>query len=90
MTSSLIGQQLVAFLAAALKAAHCVSTHMITPPIVKTALINVCEQKNHPEEWIHQVNDQKENYEKREDLRFSGHLGAVDKAVNTTLAHFSC
>lgn len=45
MTSPLIGQQLVAFLAAALKAAHCVSTHMITPPIVETALVNVWEQK---------------------------------------------
>lgn len=45
LTRSLVGQQLVAFLAAALKAAHCVSTHVIAPPIVKTALINVCEQK---------------------------------------------
>lgn len=41
LTSSLIGQQLVAFLAAALKAAHCVSAHVITPPIVETALIDV-------------------------------------------------
>lgn len=46
LTSSLVGQQLVAFLAAALKAAHSVSAHMITPPIVETTLINVWEQKN--------------------------------------------
>lgn len=41
LTRSLVGQQLVAFLAAALEAADCVSTHMIAAPIVKTALINV-------------------------------------------------
>lgn len=45
LTSPLIGQQLVAFLATALEAAHGISTHMITSPIVKTALINICEQK---------------------------------------------
>lgn len=45
LTSPLIGQQLVAFLATALKAAHCIPTHMITSPIVKAALINICEQK---------------------------------------------
>lgn len=45
LTSSLIGQQLVAFLAAALKASHRVSTHMITSPIVKTALINICGKR---------------------------------------------
>lgn len=45
MTRSLVGQQLVAFLAAALEAAHRVSTHVITPPVVETALVNVCGQK---------------------------------------------
>lgn len=45
LTSPLIGQQLVAFLAAALKAAHRISTHMVTSPIVKAALVNICEQK---------------------------------------------
>lgn len=42
LASPFIGQQLVAFLAAALEAAHRVSAHMITPPVVQTALIDVC------------------------------------------------
>lgn len=45
LTRPLIGQQLVPFLATALKAAHCISTHVITSPIVKAALIYICEKK---------------------------------------------
>lgn len=37
----LIGQQLVALLAAALEAAHCVPTYVITPPVVQATLVNV-------------------------------------------------
>lgn len=45
LTGPLIGQQLVAFLAAALKTAHRVSTHMITSTIVEAALVNICGQR---------------------------------------------
>jgi len=37
----LIGQKFVSFLAAALEAAHRVSTHMVTPSVVHAAFINV-------------------------------------------------
>ena len=47
MTGSLIGQKLVAFLAAALEAADRVSTHVIAAAVVQAALVNVCGQ----EEW---------------------------------------
>lgn len=46
LTSPLIGQQLVAFLAAALKAAHCVSTHVVTSAVVETTLINICKDSH--------------------------------------------
>lgn len=46
LTSPLIGQQFVTLLAAALEAAHSVPTHVVTPPVVETALVNVCGQKN--------------------------------------------
>lgn len=44
LTSPFIGQQLVAFLAAALKAADRVPTHVVTSPVVQTAFVDVWEQ----------------------------------------------
>lgn len=42
LTGPLVGQQLVAFLAAALETAHRVSTHMITSAVVEAALVDIC------------------------------------------------
>ena len=53
MACPLIGQQLVALLAAALEAAHCVPTYVITPPVVQATLINICGQKTHTVHSIH-------------------------------------
>lgn len=41
LTGPLIGQQFVAFFAAALKAAHCVSAYMVTTAVVKATLVNI-------------------------------------------------
>lgn len=41
LTSPLVGQQLVAFFAAALEAAHRIPTHVIAAAVVEAALVNV-------------------------------------------------
>lgn len=45
MAGPLVGQQLVALLAAALEAAHRVPTNVVTPAVVEAALVDVCGQR---------------------------------------------
>lgn len=58
LTSPLIGQQLVAFLATALEAAHCISTHMIASPVVEAALVNIYQQKNQSTENVKKITNE--------------------------------
>lgn len=48
LTSPLVGQQLVAFFAAALEAAHRIPTHVIAPAVVEAALVNIFKTEMKP------------------------------------------
>lgn len=45
LTRPLIGQKLVAFLAAALEASHRISTHVIAAAVVEAALVDIFKQR---------------------------------------------
>lgn len=45
LAGPLVGQQLVALLAAALEAAHRVPAHVVTSAVVEAALVDVCGQR---------------------------------------------
>lgn len=65
LTSPLVGQQLVAFFAAALEAAHRIPTHVIAAAVIEAALVDVFRQRsNHTKKMIthqrtHAANSQK-------------------------------
>lgn len=50
LAGPLVGQQLVALLAAALEAAHRVPAHVVTSAVVEAALVDVCGQKSYWEQ----------------------------------------